>query len=71
VDALANDAAAARRRVLEDGVRLDPKKLVDPLESTLAGVVFLEGCTGYMTWTMDKLDGGDHLVKDVGIEPKM
>ena len=28
------------------GVKLDPKKLADPLESPLAAVVFLGGCTG-------------------------
>jgi hypothetical protein len=28
------------------GVKLDPNKLADPLESPLAGVVFLGGCTG-------------------------
>ena len=25
----------------------------------------------YMIWTMDKLDGADHLVKEMGIEPKL
>ena len=25
----------------------------------------------YMLWTMDRLDGADHLVKELGIEPKL
>jgi hypothetical protein len=25
----------------------------------------------YMIWTMDALDGADHLVKEMGLEPKM